>query len=597
MDTLSPRLVDLARLVAQTDRPDDAAASVAHHVASSLNSADVSVWLLDRGDARYIPHAGTRGDHWEHFVIASEGLVLPATTFSSSSAIVSALAPRELSDAREIDTPSDGTLVAGYRGATIIGFLLIADQATDEISADCRVELELCAQLLVQIYQREFSYTHLKASQTPVNFYGSERDLFQSLILQIAESARMEFVALREFDESTNSLHTLETWGFDSSYDLRQFDLAPISDYPPFVQALEGEPVVAPSMRDPALASLARRAELAHVKSFVALPIRVGNEIFGVLSVAAGCEYVYNTLERRAFEGLANSAGLAIRYFRSNHEVTGQVREFTEISTALTAVEVAQSSRHEAITKMGNAKEAIAGVRRAIKAGNSGMAVQRLEKLTSDNKEIEEALNKIRLAITPKIADLAEISVISLWKEARNATAGKLAKLRVDVQITGADRLVWVYPDRIRQVFINLFLNSTDAFETMSSSARRQIAVRVEKPDHADSPIVFTYRDNAGGLQSQLLRLPEVDEVTPIERLVFSKGVTSKETGTGYGLWLADRFMQFHAGSIAVIERRGGMMFELELPHPSSVELIDGKLKKKLATGGQRPSRSPTSKS
>ncbi len=443
------------------------------------------------------------------------------------------------------------------------------------------MELDLCSQLLVQIYQREFAYTHLKASQTLVEFYGSERELFESLILQIAESARMEFVALREHDEEVGGLRTLETWGFDSKYVLSDFDFIPVAEYPPFAKALNGETVIAPSMDTPEFEPLSQREELSEVKSFVAMPIRVGTEIFGVLSVASSCEYAYNTLERSAFEGLANAAGLAIRYHRANHEVTSQVREFTEISTALTAVEVAQASRHEAIVKAGNAATAISGIKKALKAERVSVAVQRLDGLKQDIKEIVEAVNKIKLALTPEASELTEVSLKALWREARSATAGKLTK--VHIEISGSDRTVLVYPDRIRQVFINLFLNSADAFASTSTKNQRRIVVRIDKPDHENQPTKFTYRDNAGGLQSHLLHTAgsadQADDI-PVERLVFKKGVSSKETGTGYGLWLADRFMQQHAGSIAVVERRAGMMFELELPQPGSVEISGGTLKR-----------------
>jgi len=575
---LSDRLVRLARLVAQTDKPDDAAMEVINRISRALGSRDVSLWLLKRGSARYLPHA-TLNDRWRGHLIPVELLPLPKQTLLPTAGAVDAIRRHNPADERETALPPDGTIVVGHRGETPIGFLLIADRSETELSSDQVVELELCAQLLVQIYQREFAYSHLKASQREVEFYGTEREFFESLIIQIAESARMEFVALREYDAELGGLRTLETWGFGASADPSRFDLVPVDAYPPFVEALEGEAVVAPSMEPPKFASLKERPELREIRSFVAIPIRVGADIFGVLSVAASTEYEFNTLEIRAFEGLANAAGLAVLYYRSNHEVTNQALEFTEISTALTAVEVAQAARHEGIVKVGNAEDAIFLTRKAIRQDKPSLAIQRLDGLQEDVKEVVEALNKISLALTPKASELTETSLRDLWIEAKNATAGKLAKAHID--ISGPDSEVLVFPDRIRQVFINLLLNSADAFSGMSKNASRKIFINIEKRAHKDSPTTFTYRDNAGGLQSHLLNTDSTKEgrTVPTERLVFEKGVTSKETGTGYGLWLANRFMQQHAGSISVIEQKEGMMFELELPHPSKVEVIKGDLK------------------
>jgi len=576
-DPLSKRLVNLARLVAQTDRPADAAMEVVNRIARALGSRDVSLWLLKRGDAHYMPYASL-GDGWKGHVVPAELLVLPKQTLHSTAIAAGAIRRGNPADKRATSLPSDGTIVAGYRGDTPIGFIMLADKGQANLTGDQIIELELCAQLLVQIYQREFSYSHLKASQKEIKFYGTEREFFQSLITQITESARMEFVALREFDAELGGLRTLEVWGFDPRPELNRLDLVPLESYPPFLDALE-EAVVAPSMDAPRFASLKQRPELDRVRSFVALPIRVGKAVFGVLSVAASSEYEYNTLEVRAFEGLANAAGLAILYHRSNHEVTNQALEFIEISTALTAVEVAQAARHEAIVKVGNADDAIGLTRKAIKEGKPSLAVQRLGGLEEDVAEVVEALNKISLALTPKVSELTEISLMGLWREAKNATAGKLAKAQI--ALSGSDSDVLVFPDRIRQVFINLLLNSADAFTGMSKNTTRKIVVNIEKRSHEDGPVRFTYRDNAGGLQAHLLNTDPAREEkrVPAERLVFEKGVTSKETGTGYGLWLANRFMQQHAGSIAVIEQRGGMMFELELPHPSKVEVFRGDLK------------------
>lgn len=574
------RLVQAATAVAQTDKPDDAALALVQHIAESVGSEDVSLWLFERDDARFASHASLIPGRWSGLSVALKAFPLPRGVFASSGRAGSAMR-RDSTSARDFTQLDNGTLVIGRRACTAIGFLLIADRSPPALVDIHRTELELCGQLLVQIYQREFAYNFLQASQTPLTFHGSEQELFDSVILQVAGSSRMEFAVLREHDAASGALRTLQTWGFDVSLEPSRFDLAPVSNYPPLHRALQGETVVARSIDEPGFESMAA-FDFAPVQSFVAMPIRVGDEIFGVLSVGATYEYDYNTLECRAFEGLANAAGLAIRYFRSNHDVTRQVREFTEVSTALTAVEVAQSARHEALVKIGNAGLALANVKTALGKGNVALATQRLGKLQSDNEEIVTALNKIRLATAPVSDELAEAGIKEVWQEARNATAGKLAHLRVHVTIEGADRKVLVFPDRIRQVFINLFLNSADAFETTSRSFQRKIVVRVDPNAPPEGTVSFTYRDNAGGLQAQLLRGHDGSTAVPIERLVFVKGVTSKPAGTGYGLWLADRFMQQHAGSIAVLERREGMMFGLELPNPATVHLVNGVIKRIL---------------
>jgi signal transduction histidine kinase len=589
-EPLTGRLLEAVRIVAQTDRPDDAALKLVEHLAKRLRSRDVSLWLLERGETLFVPHASLVPDRWRDRVMDAATLAVPRTVLGSSGRAQRSIRWRDLAHQGDPTIPPRGTLVVGRRVETVIGLILIADRGPDSFEPVEITELEFSAQLLVQIYQREFAYNHLRVSRTALNFRGSEQDFFESLILQIAESARMEFVALREHDEGLGGLRTLDTWGFDESASKRRLDLAPLSKYPAFASALEGKRVVARSREDPAFASLLEIPELKRVNSFVAIPIRVGSDgIFGVLSVAASCEYDYNTLECRAFEGLANSAGLAIRYYRTNHEVVRQVGEFTEISTALTAVEVAQAARHEAIVKIANADLAITNVNTALRRNNVSLASERLQELRTDHEDILAALNKIKLATMPVAAEFAEVPLKRVLEEARHATVGKLT--HVHVRIEGPDPKVRAMPDRLRQVFINLFLNSADAFEALAGKAQRrpkepfEIVVRINPSTRATDPIVFTYRDNAGGIQHNLLPGGEPKRNIPAERMLFEKGVTSKEQGTGFGLWLADRFMQQHAGSIAVLDqRRGTLMFELQLPDPSTVEVVRGRLKPRHAS-------------
>jgi signal transduction histidine kinase len=243
---------------------------------------------------------------------------------------------------------------------------------------------------------------------------------------------------------------------------------------------------------------------------------------------------------------------------------------------------VAQAARHEAVVKIANANLAITNVNTALRKSNVSLASERLQELQTDHDDILEALNKIKLAITPVAAEFAEVHLKGILEEARYATVGKLTS--VHVRIEGADPTVLVVPDRLRQVFINLFLNSADAFEALANKSQRrskelsEIVVRVNRADRGLT--VFTYRDNAGGLQHNLLRGSDPKRKVPAERLLFEKGVTSKARGTGFGLWLADRFMQQHAGSIAVRDqRRGGLMFELQLPEPATVEVTGGRLR------------------
>jgi signal transduction histidine kinase len=570
---LSFSLVEATRLVGQTDAPAETAASLIAHISEVLGIAGVSLWLLDRGTAELRPRAVADAGSWAGVKIPVKGLPLPNGSLGRATPFVErALDPKAGLDVSQ--RPGDCSLVVGRRGRTVVGVVLLEDYGPADWTTDHVTFLELIAEMIVIIYNRDFASHYLGATHEPVTFHASERAFFDSLILQTAVSARMQFVAIREFDSRSNGLVTLALWGFDDADNLSDWDLTPITAFPPFERALQGQTVVAPSMDSVEFLPLKDVPQLERVQSFVAVPITVGDEHFGVLSVAAGCEYEYNSLEQRAFRSLANAAGLAIDYFRLDHAMTSQIRDLTEVSSAVTAVEVAHAARHEAVVKIANARRATSNLHTAIAKGDGASALERLKGLQRDHLEIEASINKIKLATNPKHVSVERLPIKALWEEARSATHGKLGLQRVNFRIDGTSREVIGRPGHLRQVFMNLFLNSADAFEAQGKgSAKREIIVRVEPPPTPDAPVVCTYRDNAGGLQTQRLRQQVEGLDIPMERAIFEKGVTTRSDGTGYGLWLADRFMQQHDGSIRVKSHRGGLVFELELPHPSRSRL------------------------
>ena len=74
----------------------------------------------------------------------------------------------------------------------------------------------------------------------------------------------------------------------------------------------------------------------------MAVPIQVGTQIIGVLSVAAPARFDYSPLELRGFESLANGVGVSIKNFRSSRELATQITNQAETAVAITGIEVAK---------------------------------------------------------------------------------------------------------------------------------------------------------------------------------------------------------------------------------------------------------------
>jgi PAS domain S-box-containing protein len=99
---------------------------------------------------------------------------------------------------------------------------------------------------------------------------------------------------------------------------------------------------------------------------------------------------------------------------------------------------------------------------------------------------------------------------------------------------------------------LNLILNAKDAFDT-SSINLPTITVRVIGEENNS---IITVSDNAGGI-----RLDPVD-------MVFDMHITTKESGSGLGLFMTKKIIeQRFGGTITVENRHDGAYFTIELPY------------------------------
>ena len=142
---------------------------------------------------------------------------------------------------------------------------------------------------------------------------------------------------------------------------------------------------------------------------------------------------------------------------------------------------------------------------------------------------------------------------------------GKLNKDGVNCRWGSADVIAWCYPDQLRQLFLNLILNSVEAFAGRKTAGRRNVTMRVD-PIGNQLYHRLIYSDNAGGLDIGKLRLlPRYTEEN-VKQFIFEEDVTTKEEGSGWGLKICRIVMDLHKGSIDLGGYRGGVTFEISLP-------------------------------
>jgi nitrogen-specific signal transduction histidine kinase len=461
-----------------------------------------------------------------------------------------------------------GVVSYALRGETCLGAISLEGPEPAGIGADLIDDFLAAADLLVSVYEDAFALNVLQSMQEPLDYGRSDVDFFQDLGVLIALSSGMGVGLLRE--REGDMLRCLALWGLPvDPPTLEYYDLQPVSAYPPFLEAAQGKTISVNRMDGEELAGLRALPWFNGVGSFVATPVHAGPEIFGVLSLGARCPYDYAPLELHGFESIANAAGVAIANFRNSRVLSGRVGEFTEAGVAITAVEVASAARHEAVGYIDNCHAGLAQLWKKLDS-RAGALQDEFEAISADLGQVRDALNKIKAATKPPERVWMDVNLQTIWSDACMAVGGRLGEERVSVQYNGPSISIHATPDWLRQVFLNLLLNSVDAFKGANRTGRR-IELSVERPSARAADYTIVYRDNATGINFQRLRAPPEYEHVPGHQRVFEPGVTSKPGGSGFGLWLVRRILDDHRGSIDLVEYRNGVTFAIRLPKPEEV--------------------------
>lgn len=108
-------------------------------------------------------------------------------------------------------------------------------------------------------------------------------------------------------------------------------------------------------------------------------------------------------------------------------------------------------------------------------------------------------------------------------------------------------------PPQLRQVFLNLFLNSLDAMGRRGGGGVLEISSR-PTPMHGERAVEITVADTGGGVPEQVLHR------------LFEPFYTTKEGGTGLGLPIVRRIVEAHGGTIRLQNGAQGLVVTVVLP-------------------------------
>ena len=155
----------------------------------------------------------------------------------------------------------------------------------------------------------------------------------------------------------------------------------------------------------------------------------------------------------------------------------------------------------------------------------------------------------------PTDIETENISIKSIIEGTIQLLSQDAKQLGIELNIHGADKVVHVDPDRLRQAFINILLNALEAFKD------RDILDHLDTPkvginlSETQNDVFIEITDNGPGIDEKNIRR------------IFDPYFTTKNQGTGLGLVNSTKIIEAHGGSISVKSTKNiGTSFIIQIP-------------------------------
>ncbi|HET7121393.1 MAG TPA: ATP-binding protein [Solirubrobacterales bacterium] len=565
----SSRIGQAIREVASGAEPKVAAKRLLEALAGDGEIARASIYFLDLSEARF-----------ELFVHHGKEPEQSSISLAAAGVSHASLTPSVIG--RQANGPLGQDWLPIVRKDTMIGLLNIS---SDEVGFDKAFDapVDILSAVFAWLYEQHFAWRLLGELQKPIPYEGDEGWFLADLLNVIRLSSGMAYAAVREHT-ADDTLRCLAVRGFEEeaveSAPSEKLTFRNIREkYPAFAEAIEtGEVIPELDMRLPRNQFLQDHPALKDVQSYIVAPIKVGSETLGTLSLATKAKYPFTPFELQGFESIANGVGIAITNFRNHHEM---VERFGDVAVAVSAIEIATAVRHATASILERSWFWLGKVKEELGKPSPDPGKE-LGELETELQLLSEQLQKFKVATERPERELEPVLLKERWEYAEDALAGRIANLGIETRYEGQELEIIGYGDWIGHLFLNLMLNSMDAFEQVKRKGDRKIRLRVDQADGAGN-ITALYSDNATGIiGTKLVGGPPRLEEVPVKQRIFEAHVTSKrdpeagykaKPGAGLGLFLVRKVMDDHGGSIDLLESREGARFRLLFPR----QLIENK--------------------
>lgn len=188
---------------------------------------------------------------------------------------------------------------------------------------------------------------------------------------------------------------------------------------------------------------------------------------------------------------------------------------------------------------------------------SSDVILGRLTRVEEDSQRIAKIVRRIKSIFEQKDPPVSMNKIDHVLQSSINILKDNFERNKVEVHTELAADLPFMFAaDEIEHVFLNILQNAVESFHAHHKFRRIDIVSWAE-----GESIFVTIKDNGAGIPAH------------IKQNIFEINETSKEKGSGLGLWLARYIIERNGGKISLGDKyNDGACFILEIPVKSGRE-------------------------